>query len=697
MQDVPKQAQKQNPLKRFLTCKSKLKSTLIIIAIALLLEITLFNRAHYGRFWQDAESTNFETVAMTYTDGVYRRDHESHEEPAFIFRDLNRRVNSVYVEAVEVERNNFHVEYHDRNSTRDRTYHFEVFENLEFTHYQEINPYGEVTSLKIVPHGHHFAVRTVAVNKTIPFQFVFWRFLIVASLSVGAYFLIITDIRKLLFNPKSKRQLLAFALTVALFPIFGRAVTKVSETEKGYGWLPSAYERMAESLLAGRLYLVTEQTEKLELMKGLEDPYVYSDRIDAGIGWTEFEWDNAYYDGNVYMQHGIGPVLAMFLPYYVITGEHVSLAAAVFIFASLAGIFLALLWREIVKQYFPKMPFVLFLCTTVAAMFCALISPQFYYTVKHSVAATSAVMFALLGLWLLLMAVNASTVKKQYILIVAGCFCTAFAVSCRASTALASFLVPVILWSVVFKKAKQSEQARTLNKQRTIKVLACVAVPYLAVALPLMWYNYVRFGNIAEFGTGYAITGYHNKVIMDLNPVAMVKLLMEGVRNILFLPMHFTATFPFVSNMRTFTGDAADPVRYLNSHAGMINFPIFWQLAFAPVVLKRYRKDPQLKTPIKLSIGMFAVAIATGVMSYVMVAAMTRYQIDYMYLLVLSALVIGYLAWEQFGRSSWFCKAMCVMCVISTAIALPLASEVRTLWLLPHDVVEQLRQVFTFF
>ncbi|MCL2037339.1 MAG: hypothetical protein FWG83_08165 [Oscillospiraceae bacterium] len=704
---------------RFITRK-RIIIILIIIAVSALLELTLFNRAHYSHLWQGEKSTDFETVSMYYENGIYRRlpASEYPETAVFVFENLDRRVNSVYIEVVDTDPNPdvsiqsipFSVIYGDEENSRKETQRFDVLVSPEFTRYQEINPYGNVDYIRIVPHNHDFAVKTVAVNVTIPFVFVWARFLIVAILAIGVYLLISCDVSKIVFNPESLYQQIAFLLIIFLFIGFANAVVSPRRQPPNTPMAP-AYDRMAESLLEGRLDLEADPVH-LKTLTTLSDPYNPAVRGEYGIRYWEF--DNSYYDGKIYMQHGIGPALVLFLPYHILTGEHVPLDSAVYIFGSLAAVFLVLLWRRIVKHYFPGTSFVLFMCSTATVLWCSLIGTQFFWAEKHAVAVTAGLMFVSLGLWLLFSVVaqvleaqkvqEAETIKikaTQYVRIFFGCFCVAFAVSCRASTALSSFLVPIILWPLIEKSWKEKR-----NRLKQLVPLAlCVVIPYLAVALPLMWYNYARFESITEFGTGYAITEFNNTVITNMNPTALVRLFIESVRNLFFEPIKLRTTFPFVENTSPLIRDAASPHRHYNGHLGMISLPIFWSLTLLPFIL-RFRKNlrkqnrPCIEIPkslARLSISMFSLGIFTGIMSYVLVASIIRYQVDYMFLLLFPALIVAYLAWEHFGRKSWFCKLLCAVCIVSALIALPLSSEEGPWFNLPRSHYAEIKRIFTFF
>jgi hypothetical protein len=234
--------------------KKRLIAAIIIVITAVILELTLFNRPHYTFLFQGEENSAFEVV--TAEDG----------NPGFRFESLNRRVNSVYVEPATdaPDRALFYVIYSDEGSSRAATSSFTVVKGLEYTYYQEINPYGDVDHLTIVSQDGQYAAGNVAVNKTIPLWFCFERFLLVSLVMLGLYFLVVCDIHKTVFDPKSKWQMAACALVLAGFALLG-----VWIAHSVYANTDDTYQRFTESLLAGRLDIGVEPPEAL---LALENP-----------------------------------------------------------------------------------------------------------------------------------------------------------------------------------------------------------------------------------------------------------------------------------------------------------------------------------------------------------------------------------------------------------------------------------------
>jgi hypothetical protein len=104
------------------------------------------------------------------------------------------------------------------------------------------------------------------------------------------------------------------------------------------------YEYLTEGFLGGHTYLSVEPAP--ELLK-LKDPY------DPATNAPYRVWDTSLHDGKYYLYQGPTPVVALMLPWRVVTGRMLPqrLAVAVFAAAGLAG--LALLTWEIRRRYFP--------------------------------------------------------------------------------------------------------------------------------------------------------------------------------------------------------------------------------------------------------------------------------------------------------------------------------------------------------
>ena len=282
------------------------------------------------------------------------------------------------------------------------------------------------------------------------------------------------------------------------------------------GWAPlwngeipghrNQYEKLADAFLKGQLYFDVEVDPAL---LELENPYDRDARIEAGVEsrqWNDM-WDHAYYDGHYYMYFGVVPVLLLFMPYQVITGNSLTTYHATQIFTAcfLAGLFLLLAY--LTKKFFAKLPLAVFLLlgTAVAVMsvwYCVA------YPALYCTAISSALCMMIWSLYFFVRAVfDQDITKKTFIFAAAGSLLGALAFGCRPTIALGNLLVlPLLITFIRQRKLTGAQWCYT----------ALCALPYVAVAAGLMWYNNARFDDPFEFGQSYQMTVADQTLYGDL-------------------------------------------------------------------------------------------------------------------------------------------------------------------------------------
>ena len=282
------------------------------------------------------------------------------------------------------------------------------------------------------------------------------------------------------------------------------------------GWAPlwngevpghrDQYEKITEAFLQGQLYFDVEVDSAL---LELDNPYDRDARVEAGVESRQWDdmWDHAYYDGHYYMYFGVVPVLLLFMPYRVITGNSLTTYHATQIFAAffIAGVFL--LFAYLTKKFFAKMPLAVFLLlsTAVAVM-------SIWYCVSYPALYCTAIISALcMMIWSLYFFVRAvfdgETTPKTFIFAAVGSLLGALAFGCRPTIALGNLMViPLFITFVRNRKLTGAQWGYT----------ALCVLPYVAVAAGLMWYNYARFDDPFEFGQSYQMTVADQTLYGDL-------------------------------------------------------------------------------------------------------------------------------------------------------------------------------------
>ena len=289
----------------------------------------------------------------------------------------------------------------------------------------------------------------------------------------------------------------AFVLTAGL--VLAAYVFFIS-LGKWTNWPPSGdyYDRLAAAFASGHLYLKELPSPGLLALPNPYDP-------DARAGIPEIVphtptsiWDMSLYNGKVYPYWGPVPALLL-IPLKLATGLVVGDQVLTLAFLSGAFILESLLLIGLWRRFFDDLPS----WTVVAGMLVAafvnpvpwlLFSPRIY---EAAIAAGQ--FFFMGGLCAVLAALDRESVSKWRLALAAVLW--ACAVASRATVAVAvAFLGLLLLLELLMRRREEVPFTARLGSATAF------AVPLLAGALLIGWYNLARFGNIFEFGFRYAIT-----------------------------------------------------------------------------------------------------------------------------------------------------------------------------------------------
>ena len=410
------------------------------------------------------------------------------------------------------------------------------------------------------------------------------------------------------------------------------------------------YEVMAESILEGRLDIDCCECETLA---SLENPYDRKARQDAGVdffhkdaeGNSHAHWDHAYYNGHLYMYFGVVPVFLAFLPYRIVTGQALTTYRATQLFAAIAIIGIFMLLYRISKTFFKKMPFSVYLLSSVAfsvmSVWYSAAEPALYCT-----PIIAAIALEIWSIYFFIWAVYGENKENKQILLAAiGALLGALAFGCRPPIAIANIVViPMLI---------------TFIKQRkfTVKVLgklALAALPYIVIGVLLMMYNYARFDDPFEFGQAYQLTvADQSNYSVELNKESILRLINEGFTSF-FSIKSFTLEFPYISN----------------AGGVFFNFPILLLtvLIFRSSAVKNLKEKKMLGVVIALIATVFIITAMDILWTPYL---LERYHLDVYFLLGIAAFIlVG--AWHDAsddihkGRICTLTMALAVCAIIST-------------------------------
>ena len=319
---------------------------------------------------------------------------------------------------------------------------------------------------------------------------------------------------------------------------------KYSETVHHYH-NADQFAYMGDALIHGRLDMDLPVPDEL---LALENPYNTQDRIAMGSEDIPLYWDHAYYEGKYYCYFGVIPIVMFYVPYELITGQYMPTPLAIAIAGVLAIIAVCLLGRRIALRYFPET------ATTLSIMVCCFVfftASNFIYLAFvarfYSIPIVMSLFFTSLGLWFWLGSVRARDAGRHggseevvsIPLIAAGSFCMACNLGCRPQFILACLLAFPIFYRQIFK-------TRALFSKKGLGATIAAIVPFVVVFVPLLAYNYARFGSPFDLGSNYNLTGFDMT-----NYYQWKKLTAWLIYSYLIQPIPFTDTFPYVATAMT--------------------------------------------------------------------------------------------------------------------------------------------------
>lgn len=535
---------KENKLnkKRFLV-------PIIVILISLLLEVVVFN----CRFWQSMfyEEMHISDLAYSYGgvvdygDGYYSVEEEIMQ---VYIEGIGTKVHNIYldittpssIELVFAETGTILVDLYacdEASAMGYEIYSKKMHTLVDATKYLWPDLYGEaeVLYLEITPGGTGtILVNDIVINAKVPFAFEFSRFF---GILVVVTFLAL--LRKdsffwkedcIALTPKKK---VTFATLLVIFCMgIWLVASGKSDMVAMYGLDFNPYQELAEALYAGQVSLLNEPSAALQAM---ENPYDYLLREEQSV---EYMWDTAYYDGNYYVYFGVLPCLLFYLPFYAMTGLHLPDILVILFMSILFAVGCCVLIRELIKRFYPSLPFGLWVIMTIAMTLGCQIPFFVVQPDPYNIPILAAMMFSVWGIWFWMTSDKREQRGLCYGRVFTGSLCMAAVLGCRPQMILFSFLAFVLFGS--YLKTDDG-----FDKKQRLNCLLTALVPYFLLGIPIALYNYLRFDSFFEFGAKYNLTIFN----MTVTDFSLGKLIQGLYENWFRLPsLH--ASFPFVELLK---------------------------------------------------------------------------------------------------------------------------------------------------
>ena len=505
----------------------KIHKTLIVVLIIIILELTVFN---FRYFLIRFSGLSNETIDVN-DDNLSSNDFNG-----FLFKKtykikLNNKIKGIKLNLSQ-DTNYKEIKITPKFKDETKKNEFKELEQFKYMPKYKNREYVVLNSQKnclelefdLESNG-NFKIESIELN-TWYFEFNWIRVLslIVFACLVMYYREINNHFEK---NPNDKRIVyIGFISILTILFIyycygFGTIYEK-SSCESGMV-LKDIYRELTQSIMKGKITLDFPENYREELSK-LQNYQDYSERVEKGV---KYLYDAAFYKGNYYCYYGIIPVATVLLPIALITGIYCYSNVVCIVYGTLVMILLLKIYLRILKKFKIKFGFLLEFVgylTIVLTMelFRLKFEPNFYQAVD-----LCGIFWLLFAFWQILNLENEEKIKQKLFLIGMS---YGFMVLTRPVYVF--YIVPIVIaiWKYLIK-----------DKKLELKNIAVFILPIIIMAIFQMWYNYIRFENIFEFGQFYQIT------INDTSSLEMEPgLAIDGIFSFLFNPPLLSRHFPFV-------------------------------------------------------------------------------------------------------------------------------------------------------
>ena len=337
--------------------------------------------------------------------------------------------------------------------------------------------------------------------------------------------------------------------------------------------------------------------------------------------------DASLYEGRWYLYFGPSPVV-VYIPLRAV-GIDVSDEFASAFFASAGFLFALALMRFLILRYRPRTS----LATRAVAVVLLGLANVAPFLLRrpavYEVAIAAGFCFLLAALYLTL--TGALRAQPSLARLAGGSAALGLAAGARPHLLLA---LPILAWA--WWRALRERGGLRAPRGRLLRLAAAIAVPVGVCLVLLAVYNVVRFGSVTEFGQTYQLGGIKTSTLDRFD----VGRLVPGVFFYLLAPPSVDLLFPFAHLTPTYPGTLApEYAAGLELVAGALATTPLLVLAFAaPALLARERGRRE-----DMVVGSLLLLVAVLVMAVPLLTfngATMRYEVDYVTLLMLAALLV---------------------------------------------------------
>lgn len=638
--------------------RHKLCKALAVLAILILISVVLETFLFNMRYWRSLSYEPPLDARMTLGEGLTKNEDGGYTvtnlgEAYIQLENIDAHVYNLYIDAERTDTWDSVVAFRPYADDEANALLFElapidVLYEVPRTQYAFFNLSGKTQTLLLYlgdfMQDAHIYLNEIKINEPMPLLFSWARMSVVFFVLAAAYALRPSGwLFAQNYDPRRRRgQAAILTILTLLYMVCGWRLTRLNENNL-YD-LPAhhaQYQQLAEAMAEGRLSLLEEPYDDL---KEMDNPYDPNLRTRDGVS---FQWDTAYYEGRYFVYFGVLPELLLYLPMYLLTGEHMENWMATAIMTLLLVTGLTALLHRVVRRYFPSTPLALVLVLQPAFIAAVGALTMAADASLYVVPVVTGLVFAAWGLFFWFSADRGSGCALSCPMLAAGSLCMSLVAACRPQILLGGLVALPLFW----------------HRLRQIRVRDAISffVPIIAVATGVMAYNAARFGSPFDFGATYNLTtndmtrrGFHWDRIGT------------GLFYYLLQPSIWQGVFPYL----TATG-VQTAYRGITISEGMYggvfaSVPIVWP-AFGLRAVRSELKERRLYAMCWLFI---ALSVVIAVLDTQMAGVLSRYVYDFMLYLLLASMLVVMAMMERKRASIWGRRvyiAVAILCALTVA------------------------------
>lgn len=285
---------------------------------------------------------------------------------------------------------------------------------------------------------------------------------------------------------------LAWALVIAFYSwtaVSDNVSWRFGSEQKDY------YNLLIDGFLDGQLSLKAEVPREL---LSVGDPYDPVQR-PSGVGLH----DASLYRGKYYIYYGVAPAVTLLLPFRLATGIDLPLKAAVLAVAVAGFTFGTILLVGLQREFFPRAGPWLMAGLIASFGLCSGVALLVRRSSMYELPIASGFCWAMAALFCSWRALKADQRRRFWLML--GGTAWGLAIGSRPTYLLAPAGLLAVAW---FSGRKRDRPAN----------LGVALAPLAIIGAALGWYNHARFGNFAEFGVRYILSGVHESKIEHFRP-----------------------------------------------------------------------------------------------------------------------------------------------------------------------------------